>query len=567
MRRQTTRRTRSRGRIGPIMGASTGALLAMLLLGSASSALADDDLRRPVIRAQPRGLEVHPRPVSAPALPSPEPPPTPRPSTQPAPPPADPCPITAAGDFAVDPGRDRFPAWLAAFRRQAAECGITKATLASALDGLGHDARIAGLDRKQAEFNSTFSGYLQTRIGSGLVSQGQARLKRWRTLLAGLDDRYGVPPEVMVALWGLESAFGQVTGDTPTIRALATLAYDGRRRGFYQRELLAALRLIDAGHNDARMRGSWAGAMGQPQFMPTTFQAHALDGDGDDRFDIWGSVPDALTSAANYLAAIHWRAGQPWGREVRLPAGFDAYQARLPLRLADADWAAQGVGAADGGALTDLGLSGSIILPAGIHGPAFLVYDNFRVITEWNRSIFYGLTVGILSDRLAGRPGLIGRAPPGEQRLRRSAVFDLQEALNRQGYDAGTPDGMIGMQTRQALRDFQRDRNLVPDAYPSPETIAALHGRPAPNPKPDLTSVDVLALQRGLNARGYDAGAEDGLWGGQTRRAFDAWLDEQGLGPGSAPTPALIRRVAAPPTGDVQGRHLEPRLLTPRGLD
>lgn len=381
---------------------------------------------------------------------------TPEPSAQP---PADPCPITAAAEPLPASGQGAFASWLAGFRRQAARCGITETTLASALDDLDQDARIARLDRRQAEYNSTFSGYLGRRISDSLVSQGRERLQRRRTLLAGLQERYGVPPEILVALWGLESSFGRITGDTPTIRALATLAYDGRRRDFYQRELLAALRLIDAGHNSATgLRGSWAGAMGQPQFMPTTFQAHAADGDGDGRFDIWGSVPDALTSAANYLAAIHWRRGEPWGREVQLPPGFDAYQARLSLRLADRDWAAQGVRAADGDALSDPGLSGSIILPAGIHGPAFLVYDNFRVITEWNRSIFYGLSVGILSERLAGRPGPVGRAQIDEQRLRRSEVMQLQSALNRLGYATGTPDGMIGLRTRQALREFQRDR-------------------------------------------------------------------------------------------------------------
>jgi peptidoglycan hydrolase-like protein with peptidoglycan-binding domain len=315
------------------------------------------------------------------------------------------------------------------------------------------------------------------------------------------------------------------------------------------------------------MRGSWAGAMGQPQFMPTTFQAHATDGDGDGRHDIWGSVPDALTSAANYLAAIDWRRGEPWGREISLPAGFDAYQARLPLRLSDAQWGARGVRAADGGALTDLGLEGSIVLPAGIDGPAFLVYDNFGVITEWNRSIFYGLTVGILSQRLSGGPGLVGRAPPAERRLRRSEVMELQSALNRLGYGAGTPDGMIGMQTRQALRDFQRDRGLVPDAYPGPATIAALRGQAPPTGQPGVTQADILALQRGLNARGYDAGIEDGLWGEKTRHAFDAWLSDQGLAPGTAPTPALIQRIGAPARGLDQARYLDPRLSVPRQLD
>ena len=379
------------------------------------------------------------------------------------------CPITA--------GFDNFPpvffaAWLKDYKRQALDCGVSAATIEAAFKGVRNKAKIAQWDRAQAEYNQTFSEYLGKRVNAGLVRNGRGHLKRWHSLLGRLSNNYGVQPEVLVALWGLESAFGKVTGKESTITALSTLAYDGRRRDFYQRELLAALQIIDAGHIKPKaMIGSYAGAMGQPQFMPSTFLAHATDGNGDDRIDIWSSVPDALTSAANYLADINWRKRQPWGIEVLLPPSFDAWQAQLPITRTNEEWARLGVRTAHGGALPTTAATGSIVLPSGVKGPAFLVYDNFRVITEWNRSIFYGLTVGHLSDRLAGGGPLVGKPPRDERRLSRAEVMRLQQHLTQLGFDAGTPDGMVGMQTRKAIRDYQRDRGLTADAFPRPALI------------------------------------------------------------------------------------------------
>jgi membrane-bound lytic murein transglycosylase B len=477
---------------------------------------------------------------------------------------AGPCPITAEVSAEGDAQSSiTFAAWLDDLREAAVRCGISAETLDAALAGLVHDEKVARLDRRQAEYNSTFSGYLRNRVSDTLVAAGRDRLAQWRPLLDRLEQEHGVPAEVLVALWALESAFGQFTGDTPTIQALATLAHDGRRKDFYQRELLAALRIIDAEHIAPRqMRGSWAGAMGQPQFMPSTFLAHARDGDGDGRVDIWDSVPDALASAANYLASIRWRRGQPWGREVRLPPDFDAYQARMSLTRSDRDWIHAGVRAADGGPLRDLGLSGSIVLPSGIDGPAFLVYDNFHIITEWNRSLFYALTVGILAERLAGGEGLVGRAALDERRLSRELVMALQSGLNRVGYDAGTPDGMVGMQTRQALRDFQRDQGLTPDAYPDDATIARVRQASALSESASdgddvMTRGHIVAIQRGLNAAGYSAGMADGIWGRRTGRAFDAWLRDQGLPMDTRPTPALISRLVAS-SADMRSGRVDP---------
>ncbi|WP_295882306.1 lytic murein transglycosylase [uncultured Thiohalocapsa sp.] len=463
------------------------------------------------------------------------------------------CPITTGtGLPGQPPGQRSFAAWRAAFERAAVTCGIRPRVAAAALQAARLDPAIARLDQRQAEYNSTFMGYLHRRVSDVLVQQGRARLQRHATLLRGIEARYGVAPEVLVALWGLESGFGANQGDTPVLAALATLAYDGRRRELYQRQLLAALRLLDAGDvAPVQLRGSWAGAMGQVQFMPTTFVAHALDADGDGRRDLWGSTTDALTSAANYLTRIGWRADQPWGIEVTLPPDFDPYSAELNVRRDTADWAEQGLRLARGGALADalgrLPARGAVVLPSGIEGPAFLVFDNFDAILEWNRSIFYALSVGYLAQRLAGGPTLVGRAPPGEQALSRTEVMRLQEALNALGLDAGEPDGMVGAQTRQALRRYQAGAGLTADAYPTPALIARIRAEArgeAPGALPATDRTSVRALQRGLERLGYDPGPSDGLMGTRTRTALNAYLSDRGQAPVARPSRSLVERIA-----------------------
>jgi membrane-bound lytic murein transglycosylase B len=466
------------------------------------------------------------------------------------------CPISAgagAGVAGAAPGEVSFAAWRAAFERAAIACGVSARVAGSALQAVRLEPAIAQLDRRQAEYNSTFMGYLNGRVSDALVQQGRARLQQHRALLDALDARYGVAPEVLVALWGLESGFGANQGDTPLLGALATLAYGGRRRDFYERQLLAALRMLDAEDVGATgLRGSWAGAMGQVQFMPTTFVEHAVDGDGDGHRDIWRSTADALTSAASYLAAIGWRAEQPWGVEVILPAGFDAYAAEPNLSRATADWAALDLRLAGGGSLADalerLPARGAVVLPSGVDGPAFLVFDNFHVILEWNRSIFYALSVGYLAQRLAGGPALVGRAPPGERALRRAEVLDMQAALNALDLDAGEPDGMVGAKTRDALRRYQARAGLIADAYPTPELIARIRaearGETAPAEPPVMDRAAILALQQGLERLGYDPGPPDGLWGGRTQDALRAYLHDRGEPPTSPPSATLVQRIA-----------------------
>ncbi|MET0717424.1 MAG: lytic murein transglycosylase, partial [Pseudoxanthomonas sp.] len=259
-----------------------------------------------------------------------------------------------------------------------------------------------------------------------------------------------------------------------TVDALATLGFDGRREEWARGELLAALKIIDKGDIDrAHMIGSWAGAMGQTQFMPSNFLAYAVDADGDGRRDIWGSMADVTASTANFLARSGWQAGKPWGVEVQLPAGFDHARADPSVRQAATQWAAEGVRSMDGQALPDL-TDGSILLPAGARGPAFLVGANFRAILRYNNSTSYALAVGLLSQRLAGGPGVQASWPRDLAALTRSEMTELQAALNQRGFPAGTPDGVMGPATRAGLRDYQRSVGLPADGYPSAAVLQRL---------------------------------------------------------------------------------------------
>jgi membrane-bound lytic murein transglycosylase B len=476
------------------------------------------------------------------------------------------CPITADSALPGEPQPQRsFAHWRTAFERAAVRCGISPRVAAQALQTARADPAIARLDRRQAEYNSTFMGYLNRRVSDALVQQGRALLRQHAALLRNIEADYGVAPEVLVALWGLESGFGANQGDTPVLTAVATLAYEGRRRDFYQRQLLAALALLDAGDlGIAQLRGSWAGAMGQVQFMPTTFVAHAVDADGDGRRDLWGSTTDALSSAANYLARIGWRPERPWGVEVLLPPDFEASSAEVTVRRETAHWAEQGLRLASGGTLEDargrLPARGAVVLPSGVQGPAFLVFDNFDALLEWNRSIFYALSVGYLAQRLAGGPELVGRAPPGERALRRAEVMGLQEALNALGLSAGTPDGMVGAKTRQALRSYQARAGLTADAYPTPALIERIRAEArgaAPDALPATDRAAILALQRGLEGLGYEPGPADGLMGAHTRAALRAYLNDRGEAPTERPSRALVERIAEEAAA-VAGPVLEP---------
>jgi membrane-bound lytic murein transglycosylase B len=295
-----------------------------------------------------------------------------------------------------------FSAWLDGLRADAQARGITKATIEAALDRLEPIPRVIELDRRQPEGVVKFSTYRQRVVSAQRIADGKARLRDNKSLLDQVGARYGVQPRFVVALWGIETSYGRATGDYPVVAALATLAWDGRRSAFFRSELFDALAILDQGHIAASlMRGSWAGAMGQTQFMPSSFLRYAVDFDGDGRRDIWNTRADVFASAANYLAGVGWKGDQTWGRAVRLPAGLDRSFVGLETTKSLDEWRALGVLRADGGPLPQrAGLSGSLVQPDGIGTPAFLVYDNFRVILRWNRSTYFALSVGDLADRI-----------------------------------------------------------------------------------------------------------------------------------------------------------------------
>ncbi|GAA0569536.1 lytic murein transglycosylase [Caenispirillum bisanense] len=374
--------------------------------------------------------------------------------------------------------RAAFTRWKADMRAEAQARGLSARALA-ALDAAQLQPRVLELDRSQPEFTQTFWGYLGRAVNDRRVEEGRALMQRHADLLAGLEVRYGVPGRFLVAFWGMETNYGSNFGGFPVVDALATLAWDARRSAFFRNELLAALRIIDGGHIEPqRMVGSWAGAMGHMQFMPTTFAAHATDATGDGRIDIWGSLPDALASAAKYLSDIGWKRDQTWGREVSLPPGFDYSVADGQTRKSLQEWAALGIGRSDGGGPLPVveGMQATLILPGGARGPAFLVYDNFNAIMTWNRSVLYAVAVGHLADRIAGMPPLATPRPTDDRPLSRDEVMRLQALLNSAGFDAGQPDGLVGSGTRGALRAFQRAAGLPPDGYPTPQVLAALEG-------------------------------------------------------------------------------------------
>ncbi|MDW5378739.1 lytic murein transglycosylase [Halomonas sp. HP20-15] len=379
-----------------------------------------------------------------------------------------------AGEPVARSVRQDFAAWVADFRRQALGEGINAVTLAAAFDDVRYLPRIIELDRAQPEFTRQVWDYLDTAVSAARVEQGRAQLAEHQASIQAASRRYGVPAEILVAIWGIESNYGSNFGNFSTIDALATLGYDGRRPDFARSELLAALRILQRGDIDREhMRGSWAGAMGHTQFLPSSFEDHARDADGDGRRDIWGSIADVMASTANYLADAGWRQGEPWGSEVRLPEGFDYAQTELDVRRSSQAWLEQGVRGVRGAQLPALDQA-SVIAPAGAHGPAFLVGHNFRVIMRYNASTSYALAVALLSERLAGEPGLVGDWPRQEPALSRSQVKRLQQLLNAHGFDVGAPDGVIGPNTRRGLREYQRSLGQTPDGFATVELLERL---------------------------------------------------------------------------------------------
>jgi membrane-bound lytic murein transglycosylase B len=401
-----------------------------------------------------------------PVPPAPEAKPAPA-AEAPKPPQGPITPPTASGEMVFD-------AWANEFYGRALAAGVTKETLDRELAGLTPDPRATNLDSRQPEFSKPISEYIKGVVTSDRGVIG-GRRRTDLEFLPAIEETYGVPRDILLAVWALESGFGAIQGDMDVIRSLASLAAQGRRRAWAEGELIAALKVIQSGeHPRERLKGSWAGAMGQTQFIPTTFASTAVDFDGDGKRDIWGSQADALASAANLLKKGGWIAGQSWAREVTAPDGFDWSLTEGP-RLTPAEWAEKGLKRADGLPWTeaDAAAQAQLVAPAGASGPAFLLFPNHFAIRKYNNSLAYALGVGLLADSFSGQGRLV-RAWPAETPLALVDRMTAQRALAALGFDPGQPDGVVGAGTRKALRDWQKARGLVADGYLSPAMVQRL---------------------------------------------------------------------------------------------
>ena len=385
---------------------------------------------------------------------------------------------TVSGRAAPAPGMTPVPnagfdAWVASYRGRALSSGVSASTFDAAFRNAGYLPGVIERDRKQVEFTRTLEDYLAIAASDDRVEKGRANYRRYNGTLARIEEAYGVEARVVTAIWGLESRYGERRGDISVVSATATLAYDGRRGSFFEKQLTAALKILQRGDTTAdRMVGSWAGAMGHTQFIPTSFEAYAVDFTGDGRRDIWSDDPsDALASAAAYLQRSGWRRGQPWGVEVRLPAGFSGPFGRETTR-SPSSWAAAGIRDMTGQAVPDYGPASILRPQAG--GPAFMVFRNFTVITRYNNSTSYVIGVGHLSDRIAGGAPLQTGFPPDANGLTIDDRKELQTGLNRAGYDVGPADGVIGSQTEAAISAYQQANGLPQTGQPSQDLLRRL---------------------------------------------------------------------------------------------
>jgi len=381
-------------------------------------------------------------------------------------------PLGAQTNALSDAGLQR---WITAFKPRAVAAGITPSLYDTAMGKVRFAPKVVERDRNQSEFTKTIWDYLGTAVSDQRVSNGKAALNRQKQTLEAVEARYGVPAEIITAIWGLESAYGTFRGRDPVLNSMASLAYDGRRAAFFEAQVIAALVILQNGDTSAdALRGSWAGAMGHTQFMPGSFLDHAVDWTGDGKRDIWGDDPrDALASSAAYLKENGWITGQPWGVEVRIPDGFDYILAYRDLLKSPSDWAALGVLGTQGDAVPDHGPA-AILLPAGAGGAAFMVFKNFEVLESYNTADAYVIAVGHLADRIGGAGPLKGGWPRSDRALSFSERIELQELLTAQGFDTQKIDAKIGPLTVNAVRNWQVGQGLVPDGYASPHLLELL---------------------------------------------------------------------------------------------
>ncbi|MFB2779563.1 lytic murein transglycosylase [Shewanella mangrovisoli] len=367
-----------------------------------------------------------------------------------------------------------FPTCVANLQERARTEGLSEATIQDTVASLQFVPKVIELDQAQPEFSQTFNNYFTKRATDWRVNEGRRLLKKHRALLDKLAQEYGVPQQYILSFWGLETNYGSYKGKMSVLDSLATLACEPRRSGYFTTELMQALKLKEKyGFDKSTMVGSWAGAMGHTQFMPSAYAKYALDGDGDGKADLWNSTEDALTSAANFLQHLGWQRNERWGREVILPRNFSYENLGAKQAQPLSQWAAQSVVQSNGLPLPAIDMKAALYLPSGHTGPAFLGYENFNVIMRWNRSEFYAITVGHLADRINGGEPL-KVAPPEQPRLSREQIKQLQTKLNESGFDVGKPDGVLGRNSSAGIQAFQRSKNMIADGFPSPEVFSAL---------------------------------------------------------------------------------------------
>jgi lytic murein transglycosylase len=367
-----------------------------------------------------------------------------------------------------------FEPWLANFKREAAAKGISQAAIAAASPYLVLDQRIINIDRGQRFFAQNFLEISDKMLAGGRIPNGASQMKKHQALFARQEKEFGVPASVISAFWGLESDFGAGQGKDHSIRSVATLAYDCRRPELFREHLFDALRLVERGDLRAdEMIGSWAGELGQTQMMPSEYMAHAIDYDGDGRRNLIRSVPDVIGSTGKYLVHLGWKRGEPWLQEVRVPANLPWKEADLSTRHPRSQWVAWGVTRPDGKALPSDDLPASVVLPVGRFGPAFLAYDNFQAYLKWNQSLNYSLTAAYYANRLEGAP-VLNRGSPNIPKITFDETREVQEILQKRGYDVGRVDGVLGLKSRVAVRDMQTKLGLAPDGWPTPDLLARL---------------------------------------------------------------------------------------------
>lgn len=370
-----------------------------------------------------------------------------------------------------------FQVWTNEFKQQALQAGITQQTLDLAFQGVRYDPNVIKRDRNQAEFTKTIWDYLDSAASDLRISNGKAALREHQSKLDAIEAEYGVDKDVLVAIWGLESAYGSFRGSNNIVQSLATLAYDGRRGKFFQVQLTAALWILQYGDTSPdQMTGSWAGAMGHTQFIPTSYLVYAVDFTGNGKRDIWSDDPsDALASTAAYLARYGWVKGQPWGVEVTLPERFNYTLANRNITKTPEDWAKLGIFDVQGSAVPNHG-EASILLPAGWKGAAFMIFKNFEVIEQYNTADAYVIGVGHLSDRILGGEPFKASWPREDRALKLDERLELQKLLTAQGFSTLGIDGKIGPKTIAAVRGYQVFNKLIPDGYPSLVLLNRLRG-------------------------------------------------------------------------------------------